>query len=110
MGPGKTMSNKNQQAIDGIWGSQGITTYKGEYLPYHFSPKSDHRILCIKTPHLVAIGEKKHPLDHQNREDSDFTIQEARKTIYQNSGNSLDKQKYSRDLSTAQYRSTQGSS
>ena len=62
MGPGTTIANKMKQAIYGIWGSQGIIISQVGYFPYHFGPKSDQRLLWIKTPHLVAFGEKKPPL------------------------------------------------
>ena len=36
--------------------------YQGGYLPYHSGPKSDHILVCIKIPHLVAFGNKNPPL------------------------------------------------
>ena len=62
MGPGTTIDNKKQQAIDGIWGSQGIKVSQVWYLPFHLGPTSDHRLLWVKIPHLFAFGEKKTPL------------------------------------------------
>ena len=63
----ETQEEKKKQTIDGIWGSKGIKIYQGGYLPYQFGPKSDHIILSIKIPHLVAFGEKNHPSDQQQR-------------------------------------------
>ena len=41
VGPDTTRTNKKRQAIDGIWGSQGIYIMKGGYLPLYFGEKSD---------------------------------------------------------------------
>ena len=58
-GPGTAISNKKEQAIKGIWVSQGITIYQGGYLPFHDGPKSDHRLLWIKISHRIAFGKNK---------------------------------------------------
>ena len=52
-GPGTTISDKNGQAIDGIWSSQGIIISQGLYLPFQEGPKSDHRLLWIKISHNI---------------------------------------------------------
>ena len=62
MRPGKTRANNKQQAIDRIWGSQGIKISQEEHLPFHLGPKSDHRLLWIKIPHIVVFGDKNPPL------------------------------------------------
>ena len=53
---------KKKQAIEGIWVSHGITISQGGYPPYHFGPKSYHRLMWIKIPHLVAFGGGNPPL------------------------------------------------
>lgn len=60
-GPATTRSNKSDEAIDGIWGTLGISIIAGGYLPFHFGPKSDHRMLWIKLTHQVAFGGSQPP-------------------------------------------------
>ena len=60
-GPGKKRSKNKGQAIDGICDSQGIIISQVGYLPFHGSPKLDHRLLCINISHDIAFGENKAP-------------------------------------------------
>ena len=60
-GPGKKISNKKGQAIDGIWASHGIIISQGVYLPFHDGPKSDHGLLWTKISHKIAFVENKSP-------------------------------------------------
>ena len=46
---------KSGKKIDGMW------VFQGGYLPFHFGPKSDHRLLCIKIPQSVSFGDKTLP-------------------------------------------------
>ena len=96
MVPGTTRSNKKQEAIDWIWGSQGITIYQVGYLPFHFGPKSDHRLLWIKIPLLVSFGDKIPPL--RSPAATRLRLHRPRgKNTYQNLGHLPDKGTYSRD-------------
>ena len=47
-GPAMTISNKNNQAIDIIWGSQVLRIPEGGYLSFHQGPNYDHRLIWIK--------------------------------------------------------------
>ena len=79
LGPGTTRANKKQQAIDWIWVSQGVTISQGGYLPFHFSPKSNHRLLWIKCHKSSPLEIKTHLSYLRIPEDSDSTTQEAKK-------------------------------
>ena len=47
-GPGSTISNRKNNAIDGIWVSPGPATTSCGYLPVKYGLKSDHRLIWVK--------------------------------------------------------------
>ena len=98
MGPGTTISNKKKQSIYDIWGLQGIVISQGGYTPFHFGPKSDHRLLWIKIPHLVAFGDKYSPLRSTVARRLRIHHPRGQKNTYKNLGNSQDKGTQSRDF------------
>jgi hypothetical protein len=55
-GPATTKSNEKGEAIDGIWGTPGVTIKAGGYLPFDKCVKSDHRALWVKITYQVAFG------------------------------------------------------
>lgn len=55
-GPATTRTNKSREAIDGIWGTKGISIHSGGYLPFHHILKSDHRLLWIRISRAHALG------------------------------------------------------
>ena len=61
-GPGSTRSNINNNAIDFIWGSPGLTTTYFGYLPVYYGLKSDHRLIWVKISLANALGYKTLPL------------------------------------------------
>ena len=60
-GPGTTRSNKKGQAIGGIWDLQGIIIFQRGYIPFHYVPKSYHRLLWINISHEIPFRENKAP-------------------------------------------------
>ena len=58
---GTKISNKKGQVTDGIWASRVIIIYHEGYLPFHYVPKSDHRLLWINISHEITFGENKAP-------------------------------------------------
>ena len=61
-GPDTTKSNESGVAIDGIWGTPGITIKAGGYLPFNQCVRSDHRALWVKISYQVAFGTLAPPL------------------------------------------------
>ena len=60
-GPCSTRSNKNNNAIDGIWGSPGLATTSCGYLPVNYGLKSDHRLIWVKISLANSLGDKTLP-------------------------------------------------
>ena len=55
-GPATTKSNESGEAIDGIWGTAGISIKAGGYLPFNQCVRSDHRAIWVKISYQVAFG------------------------------------------------------
>ena len=54
--PATKTRNKNHKAVDGIWGTIGLSIEKVGYLPYHLGIKSDHCLIWFKIETSVALG------------------------------------------------------
>mmetsp|Transcript_53808 Transcript_53808/g.161028 ORF Transcript_53808/g.161028 Transcript_53808/m.161028 type:complete len:426 (-) Transcript_53808:3458-4735(-) len=60
-GPADTRSNRSDVAIDGIWGTLGLSIKAGGYLPFHKGSNSNHLFLSVKITSLCAFGTKSPP-------------------------------------------------
>ena len=74
-GPGSTRPNKNNNVIDGIWGSPGPSTTSCGYLPVNYGLKPDHRLIRVKKSLGNALGDKILPSKTPSDWKSAFIIQ-----------------------------------
>ena len=57
-----TRSNNKGQAIDGIWGTEGIHILSGVYLTYNKGPWYDHILIWVRIYHSGYFGKGKPPI------------------------------------------------
>ena len=60
-GPVSTIPNRNNNAIDGIWGYPGLYNTSCGYLPVNYGFKSYHRLICVKISQANVLGDNNFP-------------------------------------------------
>ena len=60
-GPGSTRSNKNNNSVDGIWGSPGLVTTSCGYLTVNYGLESHHRLIWVKIYLANTLGDMNLP-------------------------------------------------